>query len=100
MNNEPLYVERRRGWLNELRTTTIPQTTGVLHRLVQDDTHPVGMCCLGVGTVYAMEHGCPITTTDEDGIRTYDGTTNMMPEMAFKWFGFDSNDVIQRCKCS
>ena len=75
MNRENLQL-----WLDDLRTTKEPQTTGMLH-------NHRGFCCLGRGCVVASANGARLTCvgSDDMGGFLYNELADIPPEEFTNW---------------
>lgn len=92
--------ERVALWVNELRTTTIPQGRNYL-TCVDEYGNITAACCLGIASELARKHLPTLsvkTAFREDNaghmnrIRTYDDAPLVLPEKVSDWFGFEYGD--------
>lgn len=73
-------------WVEALESGEYPQTQGTLQKLGR-------FCCLGVACEVAMENGVPLECEyDGDGVVTYDGRDDILPELVVEWLDLYSND--------
>lgn len=66
--------ERLELWIQDLRTTTEPQTTGALHVVKASPGHNIGFCCLGRAYEVAIKAGFEERLNDViAGLERYSG---------------------------
>lgn len=86
--------ERTKLLVNGLRSGRFPQISAQLG--IAEDTVAFevgGFCCLGVACEVAIENGLEISKTiNADGVISYDGSAEILPESVKAWYGFDDTN--------
>lgn len=85
-------MANRVAWVERLRTTTEPQTSGVLRRIGQpsDTCEPVGYCCLGIAC--EMVPGIEKIKDAGERVLLYDSSEGSLPDRAQDWLGVVDDD--------
>lgn len=78
-NGNTLNRDRIQLWLEALRSGEYRQVHGTLGS-------EGGYCCLGVACEVAIKNG-PVVNRRLDGVVSYDGSSNLLPNSVVDWFG-------------
>jgi hypothetical protein len=83
---KPINKERVKLWVEDLRTTTVPQ----IRRSLETKK---GNCCLGRACRVAMAHGLALETKKRSsGVTVFDGERLAFPKAVREWYGFYTDD--------
>jgi len=88
IEKDKVNLEAMRLWVNELRTTQVPQGYGFLTQTNPDGR--ISQCCLGVVCELYQRHvGGLRIVAEEGGVISYNDNEHVLPTAVHKWLGLE-----------